>query len=65
MLSTLDSLKREDFAIGVIAVALGVGVAQVSSQVRPSDKPAPLGDSCESAQCMHLSSKQGKGRLAI
>ena len=37
MLSTLDSLKREDFAIGVIAVALGVGVAQVTAQVRPPD----------------------------
>ena len=33
MLSTLDSLKREDFAIGVMAVALGVGVAQVTAQV--------------------------------
>lgn len=37
MLSTLDSLKREDFAIGVVAVALGVGAAQVATQVSPSD----------------------------
>ena len=36
MLSTLDSLKREDFAIGVILVAVGVGAAQVTTQVSPS-----------------------------
>ena len=33
MLSTLDSLKREDYAIGVIALALGVGVAQATGRV--------------------------------
>ena len=37
VLSTLDSLKREDFAIGVIAVALGVELAQVTTQVWASD----------------------------
>lgn len=33
MLSTLDSLKREDYAIGVIALALGVGVAHATGRV--------------------------------
>ena len=37
VLSTLDSLKREDFAIGVIAVALGVELAHVTTQVQASD----------------------------
>ena len=56
VLSTLDSLKREDFAIGVIAVALGVGAAQVAAQVRLSDirdallkRQQSMTDACVSA----------------
>ncbi|CAL5223266.1 g5752 [Coccomyxa viridis] len=43
VLSTLDSLKREDFAIGVMAVALGVGVAQVTAQVAQRGSAAVRG----------------------
>lgn len=34
VLRTLDTLKREDYAIGVIAVALGVEAARTAGKVR-------------------------------
>jgi hypothetical protein len=36
VLGMLDTLKREDFAIGVIAIALGVGAARATGKASSS-----------------------------
>lgn len=36
VLGTLDTLKREDYAIGLIAITLGVGAARLTGKVSSS-----------------------------